>query len=375
MDEQILDASAIDGLDDYNLTGDEEDIVTPDPENDTPDPDDDPDNQETPQDNSDNDDFDDSDEDEDDNDFTLQVLNLKGISDPSKIKFEDESGAIIERDWNDLSDNERLMILAGTEDPERDLEEEEILFINQLRENNLTPQQYIQAIQQQAAQQALEEYQQGLQPTYEIDSLSDDELFALDLLEKVGEENITDEEWKEALEHAKANETLFAKQIEGLRAAYKNLEDQQRYDAEQAQIQQAEEQYQEFSNKVLNEISSFDSLANQEIELSTDDKNDIANYMLTRRDTGVSDFYRDMQDPKTATLAAFWLLRGPEILNEMENQIKAAYQRGFNMGKTTTPIGNAPKTPQVVVQPKPAATSSKVDFQSAFGLEDESYLN
>ena len=375
MDEQILDASAIDGLDDYNLTGDEEDIVTPDPENDTPDPDDDPDNQETPQDNSDNDDFDDSDEDEDDDDFTLQVLNLKGISDPSKIKFEDESGAIIERDWNDLSDNERLMILAGTEDPERDLEEDEILFINQLRENNLTPQQYIQAIQQQAAQQALEEYQQGLQPTYEIDSLSDDELFALDLLEKVGEENITDEELKEALEHAKANETLFAKQIEGLRATYKNLEDQQRYDAEQAQIQQAEEQYREFSNEVLNEISSFDSLANQEIELSTDDKNDIANYMLTRRDTGVSDFYRDMQDPKTATLAAFWLLRGPEILSEMENQIKAAYQRGFNMGKTTTPAGNAPKTPQVVVQPKPAATSSKVDFQSAFGLEDESYLN
>lgn len=375
MDQQILDASAIDGLDDYNLTGDEEDVITPDPEDNTSDsdPNDDPDNQDPPQDNSDDDNLDNSNEDDDD--FTLQVLNLKGISDPSKIKFEDESGAIIERDWNDLSDNERLMILAGTEDPERDLEEDEILFINQLRENNLTPQQYIQAIQQQAAQQALEEYQQGLQPTYEIDSLSDDELFALDLLEKVGEENITDEELKEALEHAKANETLFAKQIEGLRATYKNLEDQQRYDAEQAQIQQAEEQYREFSNEVLNEISSFDSLANQEIELSTDDKNDIANYMLTRRDTGVSDFYRDMQDPKTATLAAFWLLRGPEILSEMENQIKAAYQRGFNMGKTTTPAGNAPKTPQVVVQPKPAATSSKVDFQSAFGLEDESYLN
>lgn len=376
MDEQILDASAIDGLDDYNLTGDEEDIVTPDPEDNTPDPSDDQDDQESPQDNSDNDDTDNSDEeDEEDDDFTLQVLHLKGINDPSKIKFEDESGAIIERDWNDLSDNERLMILAGTEDPERDLEEEEILFINQLRENNLTPQQYIQAIQQQAAQQALEEYQQGLQPTYEIDSLSDDELFALDLLEKVGEENITDEELKEALEHAKENETLFAKQIEGLRATYKNLEDQQRYDAEQAQIQQAEEQYREFSNEVLNEISSFNSLANQEIELSTDDKNDIANYMLTRRDTGVSDFYKDMQDPKTATLAAFWLLRGPEILSEMENQIKAAYQRGFNMGKTTTPVGTAPKTPQVVVQPKSAATSSKVDFQSAFGLEDESYLN
>lgn len=377
MDEPILDASAIDGLDDYNLTGEEEDFVTSEPDN-NPNPDNnDPDNQDPPQDTPNNDDPDNSDDDSDDDsdDFTLQVLRLKGINDPSKIKFEDESGAIVERDWNDLSDNERLMILAGTEDPERDLEEEEILFINQLRENNLTPQQYIQSIQQKAAQEALENYQQGLAPTYEIDSLSDDELFALDLLEKVGEENITDEELQEALEHAKANPTLFAKQIEGLRATYKNLEDQQRYDAEQAQIQQAEQQYQEFSNKVLNEIASFNSLANQEIELSTDDKNDIANYMLTRRDTGISDFYQDMQDPATATLAAFWLLRGPEILSEMENQIKAAYQRGFTMGKTTTPTGNAPKTPQVVVQPKTTATPSKIDAQSAFGLEDESYLN
>lgn len=377
MDEPILDASAIDGLDDYNLTGEEEDFVTSEPD-DNPNPNNnDPDNQDPPQDTPNNDDPDNSDDDSDDDsdDFTLQVLRLKGINDPSKIKFEDESGAIVERDWNDLSDNERLMILAGTEDPERDLEEEEILFINQLRENNLTPQQYIQSIQQKAAQEALENYQQGLAPTYEIDSLSDDELFALDLLEKVGEENITDEELQEALEHAKANPTLFAKQIEGLRATYKNLEDQQRYDAEQAQIQQAEQQYQEFSNKVLNEIASFNSLANQEIELSTDDKNDIANYMLTRRDTGISDFYQDMQDPATATLAAFWLLRGPEILSEMENQIKAAYQRGFTMGKTTTPTGNAPKTPQVVVQPKTTATPSKIDAQSAFGLEDESYLN
>ena len=35
MDQQILDASAIDGLDDYNLTGDEEDVITPDPEDNT----------------------------------------------------------------------------------------------------------------------------------------------------------------------------------------------------------------------------------------------------------------------------------------------------------------------------------------------------
>lgn len=372
MAEEILDASAIDEFDEYELTGElpEEDSTTEpqeteEPETPTEEPSDNT-TQETPETN------------DDDDDFTAQVLRLKGISDPSKIKFEDESGAIVERDWNDLSDTERLNILANQEDPERDLEDDEINFINLLRQNNLTPQQYVQAIQKQAADQALAQYQQTQVPTYEIDSLSDDELFALDLLEKVGEENITDEELQEALEQAKSNETLFAKQIEGLRASYKNLEDQQKYDAEQAQIEQAEQQYQDFSNKVLNQIGSFNSFANQEIELSTDDKNDIANYMLTRRESGVSDFYQDMQDPATATLAAFWLLRGPEVLSEMENQVKAAYQRGFAMGKTSVPTVQmpSPKAPQVVVKPKPTTnTTATSDFQSAFGLEDESYLN
>lgn len=325
MAEEILDASSIDEFNDFELTGELPEDAPEQPEE--PVTEDEPEKEETSPEPESND---------DDNDFTAKVLQLKGIKDPSKIKFEDESGAVVERDWNDLTDTERLNILASQEDPERDLEDDEINLINLLRQNNLTPQQYVQAIQKQAAEEALAKYQQAQVPTYEIDSLSDDELFTLDLLEKVGEENITDEELQEALAQAKANETLFAKQIEGLRASYKNLEDQQKYDAEQAQIAQAEQQYQDFSNKVLEQISAFNSFANQEIELSTDDKNDIANYLLTRRDSGVSDFYQDMQDPATATLAAFWLLRGPEVLSEMENQVKAAYQRGFTMGKANS---------------------------------------
>lgn len=368
-DEQILDASAIDNLDDYELTGElDENLETPD-QNDSQ-------SEESQQEYFQNNEghTEDSEEYEDQDDFTLEVLRLKGIQDPTKIKFEDESGAIVERSWNDLTDSERLNILANEEDPERDLEDDEIILINQIRANNLTPQQYIQAVQQHAAQTALQNYQQSLQPTYEIDKLNDDELFILDLLEKVGEENITDEELQEALDQAKTNEVLFEKQIEGLRTTYKNLEDQQKYNAEQARVAQAEAQYQNFSNSVLNEIGSFNYLANQEIELSTDDKNDIANYMLTRRETGISDFYSDIQDPATATLAAFWLLRGPEVLNEMENQIRAAYQRGFDMGKADKSNRFQSQTPYVVVQ-NPVTNSKNVDSQSAFGLEDDSYLH
>jgi hypothetical protein len=39
-------------------------------------------------------------------DLTTEVLRLKGIADPSKIKFEDETGAVIERSWDTLSRNE-----------------------------------------------------------------------------------------------------------------------------------------------------------------------------------------------------------------------------------------------------------------------------
>ena len=365
MDEQVLDVTQIDEFDDYELTGESEDVTNnqtqAEPVNDT----------ESETEPTDTEPEGSNDE---DIDFTTEVLRLKGIQDPTKIKFEDESGAIVERSWDDLSDTERLNILSNTEDPERDLEDDEIELINLLRQNNLTPQQYVQAIQDQAAQQALAQYQEAQAPTYEVDSLSDDELFALDLLEKVGEENITDEELQEALEQAKANETLYAKQIEGLRASYKNLEDQQKYNAEQAQAAQAEQVYKDFSDKVLNEIGAFNTFANQEIELSTDDKNDIANYMLTRKESGISDFYQDMQNPQTATLAAFWLLKGPEVLNEMENQVRAAYQRGFAMGQARPTYQTTPKAPQVVVQPK-TTTKSNTDLQSAFGLEDESYLN
>lgn len=372
MDEQILDASAIDGLDDYNLTGDEEDIVTPDPENDTPDPDDDPDNQETPQDNSDDDDFNNSDEDENEDDFIFQVLNLKGIKDPSKIKFEDESGAIIERDWKDLTDNEKLSIFTLEEDTDTDLEEEEISFINMLRENNLTPSKYIELLQEEISKNI-----QDNQPeVYEVDNLSDDELFALDLIEKLGEDNVTDEELQQALIQAKTNEDLYNKQVKALRTYYKDLENQRNYEKEQEQQAQLEQSYNDFSEKILNQIEGFSEIAGQEIELSVDDKNDIANYILTRDDSGQSDFYKELQDPQILTKAAFWILKGPEIMQDLQNQIKEAYKRGYTLGSSKKSTSTTSTPPQVVITPKQTTTQTQTINNEAIAAigDDESYL-
>lgn len=52
--------------------------------------------------------------------FIDALLSLQGIYDKNKIKFEDESGAIVNKSWDSLSNNEKLMILSNQEDPDTD---------------------------------------------------------------------------------------------------------------------------------------------------------------------------------------------------------------------------------------------------------------
>jgi hypothetical protein len=68
--------------------------------------------------------------DNDDFDLTKELLTLQGISDMNKIKFEDESGAVVEKSWDSLSNNEKLMILSHQEDPDTSLDASEIELIN-----------------------------------------------------------------------------------------------------------------------------------------------------------------------------------------------------------------------------------------------------
>ena len=362
MDEQVLDASAIDNLNDYELTGEPEDFNQE--EESQP--------KEDFEQSSNNEELNQTEPDQDpdsDDDFTKEVLRLKGISDPNKIKFEDESGAIIERAWNDLTTNEKLGILTLEEDTDTDLEDEEINFINMLRSNNLTPSQYLEAFQNNIIQNM-----QDNQPiAYEVNNLTDDELFALDLIEKLGEDNVTDEELQEAIENAKSNSDLYEKQIQALRTHYQNLENEQMLQEQQLQQAQFEQNYQGFSEQILNQIEGFEQIAGQEIELSVEDKNDIANYILTRDETGLTDFYKDLQNPQALTTAAFWVLKGPEIMQELQYQIQEAYKRGYAVGTSS----NKQHINKVVVTPRNTnATTSDLntnDASAAFG-DDESYL-
>ena len=292
-------------------------------------------------------------------DLTRELLTRQGISDINKIKFEDESGAVVEKSWDSLSNNEKLMILSHQEDPDTSLDDAEIELINQIRESGMTPDQYIQSLQ----------VSEPPTPTYEVDSMSDDELFCLDLLDKVGADNITDEELQQALENAKSNENLYSKQVASLRVYYKGLEEKRQQELEAEKQAEAEQQFNTFANNIVESIRNFNSLEDTPVELSTDEMEDLANYILTRDASGYSEFGRLLNDPAQFTRAAFWMLKGPEILNEMQKQIKEAYLRGYNETHKPAPTNKVFTKPQS----QPVSKNNNKESQYAY-FDEDSYL-
>ena len=295
---------------------------------------------------------------DDDFDLTKELLALQGVSDMNKIKFEDESGAVVEKAWDSLSNNEKLMILSHQEDPDTSLDAAEIELINQIRESGMTPDQYIQSLN--APEPPVVKY--------EVDNMSDDELFCIDLLDKIGSDNISDEELQQALDSAKANPSLYNKQVASLRVYYKDLEEQRMQEEELEKQAAAEHEFNVFSSNIIESIRNFNLMDDTPVELSLEEMDDLANYILTRDASGYSEFGRLLNDPVQFTKAAFWMLKGPEILNEMQNQIKEAYLRGYNESNKTT----AKK-----VFTKPASSTNKSsNKESQYAYFDESsYLN
>lgn len=257
-------------------------------------------------------------------DLTTEVLRLKGISDPSKIKFEDESGAIVERSWDALTREEQLNILIDSaEESNNELDNDEIELINTIRDSGMSVQDYLNNISQQTQ----------LPKEYKVDQLSDEDLYALDLLEKVGSDNITDEEITQAVEAAKQNEQLFKKTVEGLRKEYIRLQENE--EAQLAQQQEAEraQAYKAFSNSINKEIKSLNSFIGKDLELSNEDMEELSDFILNLDSNGLSSFGKAMNDPKLFTRAAFWILNEDKIAEELNKQIQDSYKRGYEMAK------------------------------------------
>ena len=281
-------------------------------------------------------------------DLTTEVLKLRGISNPDKIKFEDERGAITERSWDSLTKEEQINILADQrehQETNNELAEDEIDLINAIRNSGMSVQDYMQTITPQINQP---------QDTNQFDAMSDEDLYAFDILNKVGNDNITDEELDAALEAAKANETLFKKTVEGLRQQYNRLQEEQKQNIANQQQAVAQQRYQAFANVVNNQIDNFNSFAGQPIQLSNQDKDNLSEFMLALDEDGSSALGKALQDPRLLTKAAFWLLNEQELIAELQKQQQDAYTRGYNAGK-----GDILNKSKFVFKPTKQATSKK----------------
>lgn len=267
-------------------------------------------------------------------DFLTSLLKSRGIEDKSKIKFATEEGDVEEVDWDSLSNEDKLNILSSSESsPENGLDESEIQLINAIRNSGMSPSEYLQFI----GNGEVERYIQNSQePQYEIDEYSDDELFLMDFMSRMGE--VTEDEATEALERAKANEGLFKKQIEAIRNEYKQAEHENQMQAQLEQEQIAQQQYDQFSDQIVDEINNLKEIQGFELNMENDDMQELYDFITGQDAAGNNYLAKALSDPHILVKTAWLALNGDQMINditsyfqkEIANVRKESYKKGVD---------------------------------------------
>ena len=245
------------------------------------------------------------------NDLVSSLLKDRGIEDKSKIKFENEDGQVEEVDWNNLNDQDKLNILRSSEEqPETGLDDSEINLINAIRTSGMTPQEYLNYIGNYAAQSYAQQ-----EPQYQVDNYSDDELFLMDFMSRMGD--VTDDEALEALDRAKANDGLFRKQIDAIRNEYKQAENENLMQQQLEQEQMQQEQFQEFSNQIVNEINNLTEFEGYDLNLGDEDMQILYDFITGTDAAGNNYFAKTLADPQTLVKTAWLTLNGEQMINDI----------------------------------------------------------
>jgi len=278
-----------------------------------------------------------------DEDLVTSLLKSKGISNPKEIKFEEDGTESI-KDFFSLTREEQLELLGTNDlDDNYGLEENEIDAINYLRENNATLQEVIEYYQQ----QAIENYKNSIENTFDIDTYTDEELYVIDLKTKY--EDFSNEELD--LELAKALETpdLFKKKVDKLRVEYKRLEEDSRTASTAAATASQEETYTKITNSLIDVANSIDDMYGIDLELT--DKEDIITSITDRDLNGVTPLVKSLENPTNLFKAAWFINKGEEAFNilhtyyrkEIEDVRKNSYAKGKSealKGFPTQPINS-----------------------------------
>ena len=273
---------------------------------------------------------------EEEKDIVKELLKLQGIQDPSSINFENEDGSIEKLNWSDLTLEEQLNILntkdsKPVENINPEFGDDFLSLAQELQDNNMSVDDFVNYIKNQGAQ----EVQAYLQPNYEVDNISDDELFKIDLKNRIPD--ITIEQLEGALEQAKTNEELYQKQVNGIRDEYKQFEDEQNAQNEAISAEEQQQRYNEFANTIAQSIDSLESINGIDVELEDEDKMELANFILGQDTAGVSNLGKALNDPETLVKVAWFALKGADAIDSIteyfKNQItkvrESSYQKGL----------------------------------------------
>lgn len=289
----------------------------------------------------------------DDSDLISELLRSKGIQDPSRIKFADEFGNVEEMDWNNLDPQQQLNILDQHTSADEDLDESEVNLLNTIRSSGMTPEEYLQYAQQVGASAYAQQLQSNMQPRYEIDDYSDDELYVADLKSK--SEDITDEEAVEALNQAKMNERLFQKQVDAIRNQYKDMENQNRQNMYMQQQAVAQERFDRFASEVENEILNFKDFSGYSLNMDQDDMQELYDFITGTDAAGNSYFQKALNNPELLVRMAWFALNGEQMVRDIDDyyrkELANVSRRSYNQGMNQ-------QFQDVIYKPKGRARSS-----------------
>ena len=311
---------------------------------------------------------------EEHSDYITTYLKEYGIADPSKLQFEDEDGKIVEKDFNSLSDEEKLNILKEISDPGYTDYEKQV--VDYLRKNNATLDDVIQYYQQKAIEDYLNQNpDQVRHRTYSIDEYTDDELYLADLKNKYPE--FTDEELTSKLESAKLNEDLFGKEVNAIRTSLKQQEDEEIKHQEELEAQS----YQELQNNLQTAMADFTEILLDPDDKSQDamslqiedaDRNVMLRYLLERDKDGKSQLVRDLEDPRALIELAYYRTRERDNLTGLtrywKNVLANERKEKASLQKELDKYKNKENNSSVVTQPKPRNQKPSTKAKTVFDI-------
>lgn len=252
-------------------------------------------------------------------DALTRYLKYNGVSDPSKIQFEDDNGDIREVAFNELSSEEQDNIMMELGRP--DISDDEINTINFLRQNRMSMQQAMDSYANYKLQEYINQNQTSV--SYSVDDYSDDELYVGDL--KLKYPDFTDEQLFEKLNNAKENPELYEAETRSLREYYRQQEQENR----NAQIQSEIDAQNQYRDSLYNSINAFNGIAldwndanSDTLEIEVEDKQKVLSYLLDKDANGKTQFVKDIEDPDSLIELAWLRVGGADALSYQNQYFK-----------------------------------------------------